>query len=136
MWKLISAQSVPIENYISILPKLNSKSKCTYFMICTCIWFEFLLTTSIHLETANAEAMTCILLNLQKVTDVSAAMLQQIINCDPNPNDPFISSILRYWTIKGDIKELAKMITSLFDSPPSSPQMKRKGYVLRNTAYH
>lgn len=27
VWKLICAQSVPIENYINILPKLDTKSK-------------------------------------------------------------------------------------------------------------
>lgn len=30
VWKLINAQSVPIENYITILPKLETKSKSYY----------------------------------------------------------------------------------------------------------
>jgi len=79
------------------------------------------------LLSVNAEAMSCILLNLQKVTEPSVTMIQQIISCEPKSNSLFTSSILRYWSMKTDIRDLAKAISSLHDSRPSSPQVKRKG---------
>lgn len=77
--------------------------------------------------SAHSEAMSCILLNLQKVTEPTVTMVQHIVNCDCKPNDPFISSILRYWSMKTDVKDLAKLITSLVESRPGSPQAKSKG---------
>lgn len=71
--------------------------------------------------------MSSILLNLQKVAEPTTDMLQLIIDCDTKANDLYTTSILRYWSIKTDVKELAKMISSLSDSRPPSPQVKRKG---------
>lgn len=101
VWKIITAQSVPVENYINILPKLDTKE--------------------------HPEALSCILLNLQNVTEPSLNMVQQIMSRDWKNHDFYVSSIIRFWSMRTDIKELAKMISSLGDSRPSSPQVKRKG---------
>lgn len=83
----------------------------------------------IRINIANPEAMSCIVLNLQKVSEPDAGLVQNVIDSISKHNEHFVTAVLRYWSIKTDIKELTKNITSLFDSPPASPQMKRKGYV-------
>lgn len=71
--------------------------------------------------------MTCIMLNLQKIYEPDTNVIDHVIESYSKQNEPFVSAILRYWSIKTDVKELTKKIISLFDSPPSSPQVKRKG---------
>lgn len=84
-----------------------------------------------HIILAHSEAMSSILLNLQKVTEPTITMLQTLINCECKLNDPFVSSILRYWSMKTDVHDLARMITSLVDVRPPSPPVKRKGLVCK-----
>lgn len=75
----------------------------------------------------NPEALSCIMLNLQKLSEPSMNIVQQVINRDSKNHDVYVSSILRYWSMKTDIKELARMISTIGEIRPSSPQVKRKG---------
>lgn len=68
------------------------------------------------------------MLNLQKVAEPSPNMVQQVISRECKSNDVYVSSILRFWSMRTDVKELAKIISSIGDSRPSSPQVKRKGH--------
>lgn len=54
-------------------------------------------------------------------------MVEQLMSRECKNNDLHVSSILRFWSMRTDIRELAKNILSIGDIKPSSPQPKRKG---------
>lgn len=67
------------------------------------------------------------MLNLQRASEPGADLLRKVFDTFSQCNELYVSTLIRYWAIKTDIKEMAKNILTLIDSRPSSPQMKRKG---------
>lgn len=84
-------------------------------------------TNFFHPETANPEAMSSILVNLQRISEPDVNLLRNVVDTYSKLNDQFVTAIIRYWSIRSDVKEMTKNLISLFDSKPPSPQMKRKG---------
>lgn len=71
--------------------------------------------------------MSSIMLNLQKL-EPDAGILQLVIDSFNKQNEQYVSSIIRYWSIRSDLKEMTKNIIQVsLDVRPPSPPAKRKG---------
>lgn len=64
---------------------------------------------------------------LQKITEPDLTVLTHVIDSFSKQNENFVTAVIRYWTVRTDLKELTKHMIALIDSRPASPQMKRKG---------
>lgn len=101
-WKIVSAHSVPIECYLPLLVSLDAKE--------------------------HPEAITSILLNVQKIYEPNSHIIESVIAASGLGKEQYIASLLRHWALKTDVKELVKNILLIID-PPAAP-VKRKGLVL------
>jgi len=99
LWQLITAHSIPIEQIIPILPKLEYNS--------------------------HSEALTNLMLYLQRESPTNN-LIKHILSRESKANDLFVVSVLNYWSQTNHSEKLSELISSYLTSKVSSPAKRSK----------